>query len=102
MKKFEYKIYRVRKTLIEELTALGNEGWELCSVNEAQHSTYLVLKREVGELDILKEILRKKRGEVPEKPKPPTGTVFTEGMFKPKLSKNRISRDGKPNIWEEE
>lgn len=105
MKKFEYKIHRVRKSMQEELTNLGNEGWELCVVNEVKHFTFLILKRELGEIDVLKEILRKRREEVPDKPIPPTGTVFTEGVFKsikPKPPKNRISKDGKPNIWEEE
>jgi hypothetical protein len=46
MKKFEYKIISVRMTNKKserELNELGEQGWELVSVNES----YLYLKREI-------------------------------------------------------
>lgn len=106
MKKFEYKkISRDLVISVEELDELGNKGWELCGISESScyyddRTVNLVFKREIGEIDVLKEILKEKN-TAPEKPKPPTGTVFTEGSTKPILPdppKNRISKEDDPNI----
>lgn len=53
MRRFEYKYFN--SILIEDLTKLGDQGWELCEILNLEGNLHYFLKREVINLNELTE-----------------------------------------------